>query len=213
MVVAGLAALLAWIGIGGTHSARRTVGSNGTGSEEFIAVVGPRQQLCQAHEDVPQHAGSVRMTIGTYGLPGPPLRTTVRRGHEELLPAGRLAAGWRQGLVEVRLGAPAAQRLADVTVCVADLSRQRLAVAGAPLGPSLRARVGGRLARGRVRIEYVDGTPRSAWSLAGTTVSRMTFGRGLWGGLAPWLALALALLAAAAAVRALLGLAEARDGA
>jgi hypothetical protein len=62
-----------------------------------------------------------------------------------------------------------------------------------------------------VRIQYIDGKRRSAWSLAGTMASRMSYGRGLWGGVAPWLALALVLLAAATAVRALLHSRDAPD--
>jgi hypothetical protein len=212
VLVAGLVAVLVAIGIGGTHAVRRVDGSNGVGSEQFVAVVGPRQVLCQRDEIVPAGAGSLRLTIGTYDKPGPPLRTSVEIGGKRVLGVGQLAAGWKQGIVDVPLGADAPRALTGARICVANRSAGRLAVAGAVLGASSAARVAGRPARGRVRIAYIDGKPRSTWDLAGTIASRMTFAHGLWDGLAPWVALALVLLGAGGAVRALLGRGGSRRG-
>ena len=205
MLAAGLAALLLAFAIGGTDTTRRLAGSNGVPRSEFVAIVKPDEQLCQLHEKVPEGARLLSIEIGTYGAPGPPLRTTVLRGERELLPAGTLGAGWRQGIVDVPLGADAGRTLTDVTVCIANRGPARLAFAGVPQDErDAVARVDDRSSRGRVRIEYFDGRATSAWSLADTIASRMTFGRGLWDGLAPWLALALVLLTAGGAARALL---------
>lgn len=202
VLVAGVVALLLAVVLGGRVAERHVAASNGVGSDEFVAVVGPGQVLCQTGEDVPGGTGFVRMTIGTYYRPGPPLRTSVEvRGRR--IAGGRLAAGWRQGVVDVPLGA-ASEPAADAKVCVANRSGVRIAVAGAPLERRLRARVAGRPARGRVRMEYVEARRRSAWSRTSTATSRMAFARGLWGGVAAWAALALVVIAALATGRALL---------
>jgi hypothetical protein len=92
-----------------------------------------------------------------------------------------------------------------VRICVSNPSRVRIAVAGTPGGRgALPARVAGRFARGQVRFEYVLARRTSTWSLADRIASRMTFGRGLWGGLAPWLVVILVVLACGGAIRALL---------
>jgi hypothetical protein len=205
VLAAGLAGLLVWIGVGGLHTAVRLTGSNGIGNEQFVAVVGPRERLCQLHESVPANTRSLRMTIGTYGRRSPPLQLTVLSGPRDVVPAGRLAAGWKEGIVEIPLGAQTTKVLPDVSVCVVNGGGGRLAVAGAQFGRDTAALVGAHRAAGRVRIEYAGGEARSTWSLAGRIASRMTFGRGLWDGLAPWAALAFVLLAVAAALRALPG--------
>jgi hypothetical protein len=213
VLAAGLAALALAFAVGGTHTTRRLAGSNGVPRSEFVAILKPRQTLCQLHENVPEGARVMSIEIGTYGAPGPPLRTTVREGDRELLAAGSLAAGWRQGIASVPLGGTEDRTLSDVTVCIANRGPARLAFAGVPDDErDAVARIGERSSRGRVRIEYVDGRATSAWSLAGTIARRMTFGRGLWGAAAPWLALTLVLLAIGGMARALL-LAGGRDGA
>jgi len=200
-----MVALLVAIGVGGTHASRRVAGSNGIGNQDFVAIIGPHKVMCQAHENVPQGTGILRMTIGTYDARGPTLRAAVQRGDEALLPGGRLAAGWEQGVVDVPLGARAPRRLEDVRVCIANRGPRRLAVAGARIGRA-EARVAGRVADGRVRIEYIRARPQSGWSIAGDMASRMTFARGLWDGVAPWAALTLVLLGAGIGARALLRL-------
>jgi len=204
VLLAGAAMLLLAIMIGGMREEYRIAGSNGIDDGEFVAVLEPRRVLCQAGQDVPEGTGFLRMTIGTYGRPGPALRTSLQAGDRALLPVGELAAGWTQGVVDLPLGRDAPQRLSDVRVCIANRGPHRLAVAGRRLQPQVAARVAGTPERGRVRIEYVSGERRSAWSLAGSMTSRMAFGRGLWDGAAPWVALALVLLAGAGSGRALL---------
>lgn len=205
MLAGGLGALLLAFAIGGTHTARRIAGSNGIPRSEFVAIVKPGEVLCQSHELVPAGVRYLGIEIGTYGAPGPPLRTTVRRGRRDLLAAGSLAAGWRQGITRLPLGATTKRALTDVEICIANRGPARLAFAGVPIGDRDGvSRVDGRASRGRVRIEYFNGQATSAWSLADTAASRMGFGRGLWDGLAPWLALALVVLGVAAAGRALL---------
>ena len=210
VLAAGLVAMLAAFAIGGTHAERRIGGSNGIASTEFVAVAGPGQVLCQRGENVPAGAGFLRMTIGTYDKPGPLLRTSVETARGRRVTTGQIEPGWRQGVVDLPLGTRSAPGTPYARVCVANRSTQRIAVGGAPLGRANGARVAGRAARGRVRIEYVDGERTSAWEVAGTMASRMGFGRGLWGSLAPWLALALVVAAIGVAARALL-IAAARD--
>lgn len=204
VLAAGLVAVLAALAFDATRSVRRLAGSNGVGSVEFVAVVGAGQVFCQRAEDVPQGAGTMRMTIGTYDRPGPLLRSSVQSADGRRVLAGRLAPGWRQGIVDVPLGTSDAPGTPGALVCLANRGAHRIALGGAPLGRRAGARVDGRPARGRVRIEYVDGRRTSATDLAGTIASRMQVARGLWGGAAPWVALALLLLGVGGAARALL---------
>lgn len=202
MLGAGIALIALALGVGGTHAKREVLGSNSIAPSEFVAVVGARRVLCQVGESLPAGTGLLRLTIGTYDKPGPPLRIAVQAGDRPLLGAGTLAAGWRQGVVDLPLGATTTRTLPSARVCIANRGSGRIALAGAQLGA--RARVAGRAARGRVRIEYISGEPLSPWSLASTMKDRMTFGRGLWDGVAPWAALLLVLGGVGAAVRAVL---------
>lgn len=202
VLIVGLALLALAIAFGGTRAKRSVLGSNGIGKSSFVAVLGPDRVLCQVGQVLPQGTGRLRMTIGTYDAAGPPLRVAVQDDHEqELLPPGSLAAGWKQGVVDVPLGAVASRPLGPARICIANRGNARLAFAGADFGMS--ARIAGRRAPGRVRIEYVRGDRRSGWSLAGSIASRMTFGRGLWDGVAPWAALVFVLVGVVAATRAL----------
>jgi hypothetical protein len=204
VLAVGLAAVALAMGFGAAGAQRRLLGSNGLGDEQFVAVVGAHRALCQTQERIPAGTRFLRATIGTYGGRGPLLRTSVRAGGRALLPVGTLAAGWRQGVVEVPLGATTTSELASVRICIDNDGAGRLAFAGSLVERGAEARVGGRPARGRARLEFVAGERRSGWSLAGRIASRMTFGRGLWDGLAPWAALAFVVLAAAAALRTFL---------
>jgi len=204
VLVLGIAALVVAIAIGGTHDVRRLSGSNGIGSGQFVAVVGSKGVLCQSHENVPAGVGFLRMTIGTYGAPGPALQTAVQTGDRGLMPVGAIRPGWswKEGVVDLPLGASTSRRLSDVRICITNPSAGNVAVAGSEVAAA--ARVGTKPADGRVRFEFVRGKRQSAWSLAGTMERRMTFAHGLWAGLAPWAALALVLLAGAGAVRVVL---------
>lgn len=200
------AILVIALALGAARPKERLAGSNGVPDPEFVAVVKPGQALCQREARLPAGAGSLRMTIGTYGRTGPPLRTSVQSiDGTRLLADGRLAAGWTQGSVDLPLGATTRKRRSPVRICVSNPSRVRIAVAGTPVGRgALPARVAGKRERGRVRFEYVLARRTSTWSLADRIASRMTFGRGLWGGLAPWLVVILVVLACGGAIRALL---------
>lgn len=206
MLTIGVAILVIAFALGAARPKERLVGSNGVSNGEFVAIVKPEEVLCQREPQLPAGAGSLRMTIGTYGRQGPPLRTSVERiDGTRLLPVGRLARGWAQGPVDLPLGATTRGRESPVRICFSNRSRVRVAVAGTPVRRSaVPARVDGRAARGHVRIEYVRSERTTTWSLADRIASRMTFGRGLWDGLAPWIAVILVVLACGGAMRALL---------
>lgn len=201
----GLAALVIAFALGAARPAHRLAGSNGVGNREFVAVVEAQRVLCQHESGLPAGTGRLRLTIGTYGRPGPELRISI--GDEDdarIVPRGRLRRGWQEGVVDLPLGAAVRDRASDVRVCIANRGSGRVAVAGTVVDPDAAARVAGRPARGRVRLEYVRAQHTTAWDLREQVVSRMTIGRGLWGGLAPWLVIGLVLLAALGALRALL---------
>jgi hypothetical protein len=204
VLAGGLAILIAAFAFGGSRAHVRLTGSNGIGDGEFVAIVGPGRTLCQSEGAVDAGTGSLRMVIGTYGRPGPELRTSVRFEGGRTLKKGTLAPGWRQGPIDLPLGEPTPAMRGGARICVANRGDARVAVAGIATPRGRAARVGGRPARGRVRFGYVQDRPTSAFSLTDRIVDRSTFGRGLWDGLAPWAALGFVLLAAAAAARALL---------
>ncbi len=202
VLAAGLGLLAVAIAFGVTNATRTLIGSNAISPATFVAILEPGGVLCQAGERVPEGTGLLRMTIGTYGAPGPALRVAVQDGDRPVLPVGDLAAGWRQGIVDLPLGATTTRAVPSARVCIANRGTARLAFAGAETGTP--ARVAGKPGRGRARIEYVLGKRLSGHSLRATIASRMTFARGLWGGLAPGAALAFVLLVVVAATRALL---------
>jgi len=205
VLAVGVATLIVAFAVGGSRPVLRLAGSNGVGPGEFVAVVGAGETVCQAASQLPAGTGSLRMVIGTYGTPGPELRTAVRtEGGRRVLRPGRLRAGWTQGTVDVPLGGVTTADRSDVRLCVANRGATRIAVAGTRTSRADAARVAGRPASGRVRLAYVEARRTSAWSLSDRIWSRMPFGRGLWDGAAPWLALVLVALAAGAALRGLL---------
>lgn len=205
MLAVGLAALAIAFAVGGTHPERRLEGSNSVGVGQFVVSLKPGQVVCQREAELPAGVGGLVMTIGTYGKPGPLLRTSVESpGAGRAAPAGELAAGWLEGPIEVPLGAVVRRRVPSARICVANRGGDRLVIAGTRVGRRAGATVAGRRTDGRIGMQYVRGGRQSSWDLAGRIASRMTMGTGLWGGLAPWAAAALVLLAAGAAVRALL---------
>jgi hypothetical protein len=200
----GLLALTTAFVVGGTREERRLEGSNGIGPSQFVVNLKPRQVVCQRAARLPAGIGSVGLTIGTYGKAGPLLRISVKTAAGgPALPAGRLAPGWIEGPIDLPLGGNTRRRLSDARICIANRGGVRIAIAGTDVADA-GARVGGRATHSRLSLNYRRARPESPWDLAPRITRRMTVGTGLWGSLAPWAAIALVLLTAGAAVRAIL---------
>jgi hypothetical protein len=208
VVAAGLLALVCGLVLVLVHSGPRRSGSNRTSSEAFVVVIGGGQQACQGLELLPADTGSLRLTIGTYGHPGPPLSVRITGPSGGALTSGSLAGGWHEGIVSipVRHVSNAAE---NAKVCLrngAPGTGSPLAIAGATPDPGYSMTVAGRpIPLTRIRIDYYR-PGRESWAqLLPAIAHRMTLGKsGLirhWAWLAAPL---LMLLAIGLALRALL---------
>ena len=72
---------------------------------QFASIIDHDQRLCQQGEIVPAETAALRMTIGDYNKPSPPLRIGITEpasspgAHSLKISSGLIAAGWRQGVV------------------------------------------------------------------------------------------------------------------
>jgi hypothetical protein len=209
VLASGLLVLVVAFAVLLTHAEPRRSGTDYTPNANFAAVLKPRQETCQAHELLPADTAAVRMTIGTYGAPGPRVSVSLTGGHSEALTAGGLAAGWRQGVVEIPV-AHVYRASAEATACLRDDGPSRVAVAGDSGDSFHTMQVAGRtIQNAQVLYEYMRPGSESWLQLLPTAVYRSTLGKsGLvrhwaWAG-----ALVLMLLAVGLALRTI-----AREGA
>ncbi len=182
----------------------------------FVTEVFAGQQLCQAKEIVPAGTAALRMTIGTYGKPGPPLAIAVTApvpgAPARRITSGDLAEGWRQGVISLPVS-HVAQTHAPATVCIANRGAWPVAIAGTtpPAHYGFADTLNGQALPSEVRIDYMLPGHPSWFSMLGTLAQRMTFGKGTYVGWMAWIAPLLLMLALAAVVVRVLLRAE-RDG-
>jgi predicted membrane protein DUF2142 len=202
-IVGGIVALLAGVAVAGAQSAHRQLSSNLVTAEAFMAVLEPGVRLCQDGESVPRGTGAIRLTLGSYGRPGPPLELTAGGTRT------RLARGWREGTVLIRTPGI---RAGATTVCLEHDGPGRVAVAGGPADVSVGLEVDGQPLGARARFEYTTAEARSWWSLLGEIGDRMAAIRVAFPAAATaWLWIAL-LAAVVGGVAALLLLPVSRAG-
>jgi hypothetical protein len=209
VLAGGLLAIAVAFAVLLTHSEPRRSGTDYTPNANFAAVLKPGQETCQARELLPVDTAAVRMTLGTYGAPGPRVSVSLTGPHGEELTSGSLAPGWRQGVVEIPVAHVHAAR-AEATACLRDDGPARVAVAGDSGDSFHTMQVAGRtIQNAQVLYEYMRPGSESWLQLLPTAVYRSTLGKsGLvrhwaWAG-----ALALMLLAVGLALRTIV-----RDGA
>jgi len=177
------------VGLVRTASApqERIAATNRIPLPEFTRTLGAARQFCQPVDVVPADTGAVRMLIGTYGRPGPPLDVTVRAGGQTVT-SGGLNGGWAQGVVSAPLEVPgrSAER---ARVCVRNQGSSRIALGGW---------------RGQVRFDFLSDHKRSIAGSFGWLAQRFDEGKSSWyGPWALWLAAALVLSGAGLGVVAL----------
>jgi hypothetical protein len=196
---ASLLALIAGLAIVLAESRPERTGVNGIPPAAYVASLRPRQIICQP-STIPAGTGSVGLTVGTYGLPGPPLAVTFRS------PAGSfrspVAGRYGGGILSVPARPPG--REASGVLCVRNLGTSRLALAGTT-GAGPVSSFDGAPSRAALQIEYARGTA-SGFALAGTVARRLGLLR-LGDGL---LWVVVALMAAAVAATLALALRELR---
>jgi hypothetical protein len=198
VLIGGLVALAVAVAVTLAERGARQAGSNRIPAGQFVAQLPARKTLCQDGELVPGDSAGLKLTVGTYHRPGPPVRVTITRSGQPVADGG-LAAGWTQGN-HVRFPiAPVRRTTQGSRVCLTNAGPATLALGGSPTA-ELPARLDGRRTPGRVRIEYVRPGRESWWSLLPTVSYR--FGLGKAPGLGAWtlaLAVGLALSAIGAA--------------
>jgi hypothetical protein len=158
------------------HRGQRRSGSDLTPNGAFVAVLGPGQRACQGQELLPADTAAVRITIGTYGKPGPPLRLTVTGPSGETLTSGGLPAGWRQGVVQIPV-AHVSSAMEGARVCLLSDGPQPIALGGALPDPGYRMVVAGRTVEGRLRYDYMRPGRESWLELLPTLAYRSTLAK------------------------------------
>jgi hypothetical protein len=197
----GLGAIVVILAVVLLQKDQRRSGSDLTPNGAFVAALGPGQQTCQEGELLPADTSAIRATIGTYGKPGPPLHVTLTGPQGELLSAGGLQAGWREGVVRIPI-AHVSSATEGVRVCLRDAGSFPIAMAGAVPDPGYDMEVGSKTIEGRLRYDYMRPGRESWLELLPTIVYRSTLAKaGLvrhwaWAG-----ALVLMLLAVGLAAR------------
>jgi len=184
---AGCVAVLIALAFVLASSERRQAGSNYVPEFAEVLTLRGAGEHCQLEQIVPKGAAALRLLIGTYGRPAPPLSVRVAAGGSPLS-TGRLPDGRSQGHVVIELE-PVDRTTPGATVCIR---------ANAPEGR--RTVLHGTL--GQVRFEWLREGRESWYEVLPTIVHRFALGKAnpVGGWLLPVAGL-LVLLAAGAALR------------
>jgi hypothetical protein len=163
------------------HAGPRRAGSDRTPNGAFVVILTAGQQACQAAELVPADTAALRLTIGTYGSPGPPVTASATDAAGRVVTSGRLAPGWREGVVSIPVRRVTAAR-APARVCLTDAAPAgtpgRIAIAGVRGDPGFTILVAGTPEPGvRVRIDYMR-PGRETWlQMLPTLAERLSLGK------------------------------------
>jgi 4-amino-4-deoxy-L-arabinose transferase-like glycosyltransferase len=171
-----------------THGARRVAGFNGVEPGSFVLVSDGRARVCQSAENLYAGTASVRMTIGTYGRPGPALEMEWRRAGR-LLAHGRLSGGWKQGVVHIPLDSPPSATAPGASVCLLVASPARLAWAGQLSDRSRGASANGRAQGARLSLVSERAGRQSLLGQFGAAARHFAAGNVRWMGAWTWWAI------------------------
>jgi hypothetical protein len=169
----------------------------------FVTELYSGQQLCQANEIVPAGTAALRMTIGTYGKPGPPLAIAIsapasyaRKAPMRRISTGGIAKGWRQGVISMPV-TRVTRIHAEANVCIANRGPWPVAIAGTtpPANYYVADSVDGNALSSEVRIDYMFAGRPSWFAMLSTIAERMTLGKGSYIGWMGWIAPLLLMLA------------------
>ncbi len=162
-----------------------TPSSPGALPQNFIAGIGPGQQLCIADQIIPPGTARIEMTLSTYGRPLMAAIAVTGRAGDKLVLAG--SRRFREAQNVVVPVAPTANREQLATICLSNIGHAEFQIAGSSTsGPSLRH-------PGATQFSWTD--------IAGDIGERFQRVRvAPFGAATAWLALALALAAIALGV-------------
>jgi hypothetical protein len=153
--------------------ASRVVGTNGVSPAVFALSVPAGERACQPILPVPSRASKVRMTLGAYHRSG-------ARVQLELPGApGSASVPVREGINE--LPAPPGG-LSGRELCIVNVGRGRVALAGAVTGRSAGATVGDRRVDGVFSALYLSADSQTWRERVGGVLDRVGYAKGLPGG-------------------------------
>jgi hypothetical protein len=172
---------------------RHVVRANLSSPVAFVATVKGGERACQRNELVPAGSGALRLRIGTFGRPGPPLEVTLQAGNAAPR-RGRVAAGWVEG--DLVIPYPEVRRdEGGARVCILNAGTDGVVVAGSRDGPGTARIAGGKRTQGRMWLSYLRPSARSWWPETGDVATRTGIVRdALPGGWTLWLWLAATLV-------------------
>lgn len=165
-----------------------------TTSTQFQTVAERRFTACQGGETLPAHVTAIRLSLDA--VLGPALELRVLQGRR-VLTTGERGAGWTAGDVTIPVK-PLATSARDVSICFTFTAKdESVNLVGEPVRSAAHPT---RNEAGLVKIEYLRPGDAAWWSRISEIADRMGVGHA-WSGawLAPALALAMAVIAAAVA--------------
>ncbi len=122
--------------------------------------------LCQAREIVPEGAGVVRLRIGTYGRPGPPLALTVRSDAERPVVA-QVRSGLARGRPRDRASPPASARARGRHAVPAQRGPRRITHRGCEQRSGVEPRgCAAKPQPGRIRVSTCRADSESWWAFS-----------------------------------------------
>jgi hypothetical protein len=172
----------------------RRSGTDLTPNGAFVAALTAGESTCQEGEIVPAGTSVVRVTMGTYGKPGPPVSLTLTDS-DGTRTSGTLAAGWREGVVDIPIG-HIVRSTGGVRVCLRDDGPRAIAVAGDLPDPGFTMQVARKTVPGRLRYEYMRSGRESWLQLLPTIVYRSTLAKAAFLRHWAWLAATMLMLVA-----------------
>jgi hypothetical protein len=206
----GLAALVAALAVALTRPVHRIAADNGKLIRRGVVVPGGKT-FCQAFDDVPSDAASLRVWVSTAGLPGGPLDATIV-GNRGVAARGHAPGGYRDQAVSIPLS-PLRRDVAPATVCVRNggarqgafmgeyapgglrLNRKGRVSATATASPNGAAYVPGvNVEQIVVRLEFRRTKPESWLSFAPRIAQRAMLGRASFVGTWTFWAVAVAVV-------------------
>ena len=162
----------------------------------YLSTATERTTVCQSGELIPADISAIRLR--TYAFLGPRVTLTARTDGRVIV-HGERGSGWTSGVVTVPVNRLSTAR-SGVDLCFTLFlnGNESSELTGEPTPPALAARDLHGALPGRVRVEYLQPSRSSWWSLAPEVARRMGLGHapsGTWGVL-----LVVALIGAMAAV-------------
>ena len=195
VVVAGALAFLVAACVVLTHSSERLSGTNLAPNGAYIEGLGNGQEACQGEELLPADTAALRMTIGTYGKPGPALTVTFMGPDGRLLTTGGLKQGWHEGVVRIPIR-HVSEATAGTRFCLRN-GGAPIALAGDAPDPGFQLQVAGKTIESqRLRLDYMRPGSESWFALVPTIVHRFGVAKAGWVQGWAWLAVVVLMLTA-----------------